>query len=1029
MFEHAGFFLLRRPLRSVDLLYEFHKQLAILSFEDALRNWFEQDLLAQEAIYLASPDLYKRFMLWMAGEVIREAEPLQVTLYKYLIRMSMRATPFGLFAGCAVGRIGATTDLTSNSSIEPYQHTQFDGSVLAFLKTWIVGQPILFEQLALKPNSGLYSIGQDFRYFEILKQGNDQHYFISTLEHDIYINVVLQRTKKEGCVLNDLIDELEKVGVKERPAREFICELIENEILVFQIEPNAVGGDYLARLLGELKKLSYTQGILPKLQDFQFRLNQKDNRIDNFKRIESDLNEMGLSGINKIARVDSFFSSTNTTLAESVVEKIQQQLASLYVLSRNEQPRELADFKLRFQQRYDSEEIPLCLALDPDLGIGYGLLDRKGTGYSPIIDEVVGYDLSAPTQSFYQNWYHELLLEKLETAGKSSHEIILDDRDLAYILKRRSEDGDLPLARDIGYSLYAIGNLFTEPNESTRCGDFHFNLTGCGGPSALSILGRFAGGDSELENHLSRIAKEEEAFNPEVILAEVVHTPDPHLTNILTRPSFYRYEIPYLGNSVVNKDFQISVDDLLISIKNGRIELRSKKLNKRVIPKSSNSHNYRNGLPIYRFLSDIQVENSCGSIKWDWGACKNRFFPTVRYGNIILSRSTWIVKMDNVKRLNLTGLSQMLKEMQVPQRFLIVKGDNELLIEMDVDASLDLLLKELIKVREVRIVEFLFGGKKSNNKDFELTYTHELIIPLKNINARPIQPIIRPEPKERQRIFLIGSEWLYIKIYVGEVSSDKILSQRLYPLIHYWLEKKLVEQFYFVRYVDTDAHIRLRFHGQTSTGFFVIVLREIQKALSDLIRIGVVHNIQVDTYKRELERYGMEQIETCEKIFFWDSLATLAYLHLEGDDDIEEKRIVLAIRRIGSILNSFGLVDKERYELMDFMKENFFNEFKGDIELRKRLSTKYKSYKNTIRYELDMAFIDTDEASVALFKTLAETMTNKQQRFSIVSSIIHMSLNRIFSSKQRVYELFLYHCLAKHYGSVIAYPGYQKTSA
>jgi len=59
------------------------------------------DKVIQEAIYIASPTLYKEITKVLDGTTINRKEKLRV-LYsatRYIARMSTRCTPFGLFTG------------------------------------------------------------------------------------------------------------------------------------------------------------------------------------------------------------------------------------------------------------------------------------------------------------------------------------------------------------------------------------------------------------------------------------------------------------------------------------------------------------------------------------------------------------------------------------------------------------------------------------------------------------------------------------------------------------------------------------------------------------------------------------------------------------------------------------------------------------------------------------------------------------------------------------------------------------------
>jgi thiopeptide-type bacteriocin biosynthesis protein len=62
-----------------------------------------------------------------------------------------------------------------------------------------------------------------------------------------------------------------------------------------------------------------------------------------------------------------------------------------------------------------------------------------------------------------------------------------------------------------------------------------------------------------------------------------------------------------------------------------------------------------------------------------------------------------------------------------------------------------------------------------------------------------------------KRDFCIGSEWLYYKLYTGVKTADLILLEKLYSVILELKEKNLIIKWFFIRYKDTDEHLRIRF--------------------------------------------------------------------------------------------------------------------------------------------------------------------------------------------------------------------------
>ncbi|GEN75435.1 hypothetical protein CHA01nite_11750 [Chryseobacterium hagamense] len=268
-------------------------------------------------------------------------------------------------------------------------------------------------------------------------------------------------------------------------------------------------------------------------------------------------------------------------------------------------------------------------ALDTEIGVGY---IQNNSGIHPYLEDLK-FQGSGKKQNLQLtlNSIHLILNERLQKALlEQQYKIELTDADFKD-LKEENWD-DLPA------TISFMAEIFSEGDQEKMI------LNGSTGKSAANLLGRFCSEKSQVRDLTKNIAKKEEAFYKNYTLAEIIHLPEARIGNIVRRPTLREYEIPFLAQSVLSADHQISVEDLFISVKNNRIVLRSRKLNKEVKPYLTNAHNYSNNtLPVYHFLCDLQSQDIRSGLYFNWGGLEHiyKFLPRVKYNNIVLSKAQW----------------------------------------------------------------------------------------------------------------------------------------------------------------------------------------------------------------------------------------------------------------------------------------------------------------------------------------------------------------------------------------------------
>lgn len=292
-----------------------------------------------------------------------------------------------------------------------------------------------------------------------------------------------------------------------------------------------------------------------------------------------------------------------------------------------------------------------------------------------------------------------------------------------------------------------------------------------------------------------------------------------------------------------------------------------------------------------------------------------------------------------------------------------------------------------------------------------------------------------------QRIFITGDKWLYYKIYSGQKTADLILTDLINTVSAQLYAEKLIDKWFFIRYADPKSHLRwrLQLNADKNIGKVIKIVFDAYKPYTDS---GHIHKIQLDTYKRELERYGTHSIELVETLFWFDSVMIVSMLEqIEGDEG-EKIRWLFSMQAIDKLLTDFNYSTQQKFDLINTLAKNFGDEFNLDSSLILQLSTKYRNEKKAI-----FDFMNRENDNKSSYRPLFELLDIKSQKSQIIiselvslksknrleipldnllSSLIHMLMNRLFRSKQRLHEMVIYGFLFRFYRSEIAKEKYSK---
>ncbi|MDB4926552.1 lantibiotic dehydratase [Mucilaginibacter sp.] len=1019
MIESFQQVLLRTPLQSLKNAYEF---------SNGLSELFE------EGIYLSSPEFYEE--LKKTGDISkREKSKVHLSLSKYCIRSASRCTPYGTFAGCAL--VNVTDDETSiilGQMNEHVRHIRIDMNYVTEIINALLKLPPIKEQIKVYPNNSIYELSASYRYVEYTIENNLRSYSLNSIRKSKYIKAVL-KFASTGAKIKSLVDLLvvsEKV--EENEAVDFISDMYKSQLLVSELEPNITGEEPLDRLIAQLELFKGIQHIISTFKSIQKIIRQPKAGIECYKEIENYLRKLRLPiQIPKnTLQTDLFVSLKKNNIDAKILKEIGLQIQDLLIFSGPQKNAFLETFKNNFINKYDREEIELSIALDADIGIGYAEINQSTSGGNKLIDDllITGKDNLVSSQIDHKQQF--ILSKYLQFLENNDAEIELTKDELLKFKSKQTKVYRQPR------TLYLMGSLLKKDSLlSTE--KFKFDILGIAAQSPAKLLARFSHGDPQLCALTKNILKEEEKEYPEAIFAEFVHLPQARISNILLRPILGDYEIPYVGGSGIDKKSQIPINDIMISVRNNEIILRSKNHNKRIIPRLTTAHNYSQmSLPIYRFLGDLQYQGKTNINFWDWDTLSAiKHLPKVIYKNLVIKKARWKVDLDDIsdmpenKSYHLDYFSVFRSKIHIPKKVTYVESDNKLLIDFENTIGIELFLHYLHRHKSIVIEEFLYTEENCIINDVNnLPFINELIVPFKlsnNLNGPGFQNQISKNIAKRK--FIPSSEWLYFKIYCGPATAEIILKENILTFINKH-EVKAFKKFFFIRFSDQSNHIRIRFLNVDSNKQSALQIKFIaifQKLVAD----NVVEKIVLDTYSRELERYGPDLINESESIFYNDSVAVLKFISLLEDESSEQYRMLFALRGIDMLLDDFQLTLVNKAALLKQMFLSYFKEFGESPQLQKQLNEKYRQNQKMIFSHMDEAndIINEIEEAVSVFqnrskmnKPVIENIKFKLngadlKLYDLLGSYLHMFMNRLFINNQRKCELVIYLFLERYYTS------------
>ncbi|MES2650773.1 MAG: thiopeptide-type bacteriocin biosynthesis protein [Bacteroidota bacterium] len=904
----------------------------------------------KEKIRMASPSFYAQISNTDAHQISSLPEKIQFTIWKYFNRAKYRATPFASFASYSLVPLSnENIDVKIEARMINHQFTNWSKKEHLYPNE----ETIFKDCEILYTNTSAYCTDTEIRY---LRLSNGEFELASvTIFPELKSLIQFCSSKRSKIGLFEFMKSEWKLNKKQ--CKNLILQLLQLQLLHTNKTANITGEDYFSRL----------------------KLPLADEREPYILAERKWL---------------------NGSLNHSKTEEIAEALNFLAQQLPKSQNSDLQNFKTAFLKKFEHQEVPLALVMDPELGTGYGGLAQFEHADQLIEQLIKSASKKTLSQTISYTALHQFLMNRL-----------IENQPIAL-----EEFESVPQKEQM------------LPNTLSVLCHFYKHqpvIAHAGGCTANSLFGRFTLGNLALETHCKEIAALEQNANPNVLFFDISYQAETHIDNVNRRKSCYKYELPILTWSC--KASPLDFNDIMVAVRGDEIVLRSKKLGKRLIPRLASAYNYtRSDLAVYRFLCDLQHQSIQSNLTFDIQTYLPglNHYPQVRYKKVILSPAKWLIPKSLYQQKNknledcLTELSTWLNQKNIT--FFIKTGisDQTLCFNPNLTNDLNALfnyckqqddrpiyLSEALIDEEATVTDQ--NGKKYN-AEFVINYSHKQQIYSEITSTRALS-ITHKIPIAAQ--YLPASAWLYFEIFIHPSKSNNLLHQQIFQLLK--VHKTDIKKWFFIRYNEQGKHIRFRLQVKELTKRSCII-DLFNALLTTPIAQGIVSEVALKTYHREIARYGALRITNVEQFFHLDSKYVLSALAKMPDKNKCYQQTIYFINQISSIC--FPLF-KDRLHFVKQITEAFSDEFSIDKNGFKKINQTYNQLKNDKEQVFGFKMLE-NQANI-IFMQCSETEKSK-----MLADLIHMHINRMFNDHQRLQEAicyqFIYKQLLKEQACLIA---------
>lgn len=1013
LFKPLDIILLRVPMLPV----EKYLSLAQTSTPSPGADFDDERVLA--AVAVASPSLLAEIERQSRSRHFSTAAA-EGKLLRYIIRMSTRPTPYGLFSGVTMLKCGEKTDVCLDTS-SCRTRTRADMEWLVRQVLILESDPQVRKNLHFIANGTiLMAAGRAFLMEKEPCESDPGGKGVSIRLTGVVKHVLAlsQRPVHYGDLASQLIANAPSASVG--AVDSLLTELWKQTFLISSLRPSLLNPNPLRHVLDQIERIPAARGHYLRLKSLHDSLTEweADPSSRSARSFKALRNRFEPKDDEAILQVDT---AASVSPASSISTAIANEAAKAAEILLRVSPwpqgfQYLNMYRERFISRYGEREVKLLELLNSDFGLG--------SPYSPQSLNASGARLTTAKRD-------RILIRLASNALRNLTPSIELDSKMIEQLEAQDRDERFPMSVDV--------NVFVAARspQAIDSGDFQIIVgPNTGASSAGKNLGRFAtmlGADGQ--RALRDIDAAERALFPDVIFAELVYQPRKlRSANVAIRPMYRTHEIPVGIHPYEKSSHVIPLSELVVGVASNRFYLKWTVNDRKVIARSGHMLNSNNAPVICRFLEDISLDGLAHLSGFDWGAARDfPFLPRVQVGKCILRPAQWQIDAElvssSLRSDSPEGFGESLaswrKSWRVPRHVYLSVGDNRLLLDLEDMGQVGELRRELrhltdgtVKLQEaIPALDQVWLGGKAGHFFSEFTVF---------LTQRPAVVTREPAPEKSRAILGAdiprslppGSEWLYVKLYLGQKFEDQVISESVRPFCDNLVSAGLVAKWFFIRYSDPDGHLRLRFRGDPRR-LTADVFPKVCSWANELMGRGICQKFSFDTYEQEVERYGgVAGLEIAESIFHEDSRTVSELLSAVKVKGFSLSQTALAVFTGGRLLDCLG-----------FDQSNYAGWYEGQAQLRKHVSQDYRREKaDLIELLTNPEKMLAERGALSVFTIMAQSrarypaLASRFQDLSrggiltrefqdICGSLLHMHFNRLLGpgrdEERKIFGLLL----------------------